>query len=79
MTMSEQDEARAEAQRRWSLWEPTGDPEIDREDYSETDAKWQNAESEMQQAAFVAGANWQAERDANRPGCKCEAMERTNE
>lgn len=55
------DAARAEAERRWPLWLPTGDPEIDAEGYSEVDAKWQNEEAEVQRAAFVAGAEWQAE------------------
>lgn len=60
------DEARAEAERRYRLWLPTGDYEIDRENYSELDAEWQNAEAESQRQAFEAGAEWQAERDAGR-------------
>ena len=46
----------AEAEKRWPLWLPTGDYETDCEDYSETDAAWQNAEAEMQRQAFLAGA-----------------------
>ena len=46
----------AEAEKRWPLWLPTGDYEIDREDYDEESAKWQNAEAEEQRQAFLAGA-----------------------
>lgn len=60
------DEARAEAERRFRLWLPTGDYEIDREDYSELDAQWQNEDTERDRAHFVQGAKWQAERDAER-------------
>lgn len=60
------DEARREAERRFPLWLPTGDYEIDREDYSELDAKWQNEDTERDRAHFVQGAEWQADRDAVR-------------
>lgn len=50
--------AREEALNRFPLWLASDDPE----DYDEIDASWQNAEAEMQQAAFVAGANWQSRR-----------------
>ena len=60
------DEARAEAERRFPLWLPTGDYEIDREDYSEFDAKWQNEDTERDLAHFVQWAEWQAERDSVR-------------
>lgn len=56
--------AEREAERRFPLWLPTGDYEIDREDYSELDAEWQNADTERDRAHFVQGAEWQAERDA---------------
>ena len=46
----------AEAEKRWPLWLPTGDYEIDCEDYSEMHAAWQNAEAEEQRQAFLAGA-----------------------
>lgn len=59
------DEARAEAERRFPLWLPTGDYEVDREDYSELDAKWQNEDAERERAAFVAGVEWQAKRAAD--------------
>lgn len=59
-------EIKAEAERRFPLWLPTGDYEIDREDYSELDAKWQNEDTERDRAHFVQGAEWQAERDAER-------------
>ena len=59
-------EARREAERRWPLWLPTGDYETDQENYNEQSAKWQNAESEEHQRAFVRGTQWQAARDAAR-------------
>lgn len=59
-------EAEREAERRSPLWLPTGDYEIDREDYSELDARWQNEDTERDRAHFVQGAEWQAERDAVR-------------
>lgn len=58
--------AEREAERRFPLWPPTGDYEIDREDYSELGAKWQNEDAERDRAHFVQGAEWQAERDAER-------------
>lgn len=57
------DEIKAEAERRFPLWLPTGDYEIDREDYSELDAKWQNEDTERDRAHFVQGAEWQREQD----------------
>lgn len=60
------DEACREAERRWPLWLPTGDYETDQENYDEQSAKWQNAESEEHQRAFVRGTQWQAARDAER-------------
>lgn len=50
-------EARDEAARRYPYWEQPepGDPEPD---YSEIDAKWQNADADDRRAAFVAG--WEA-------------------
>ena len=44
------------AEQKYPLWLPTGDYEIDCEDYSEMDAAWQNAEAEMQRQAYIAGA-----------------------
>lgn len=44
------------AEQKYPLWLPTGDYETDCEDYSETDAAWQNAEAEMQRQAYIAGA-----------------------
>ncbi|RRJ85918.1 hypothetical protein EG850_11065 [Gulosibacter macacae] len=55
--------AEREAERRYPLWLPTGDYEIDREDYSELDAQWQNYDTERDRAHFVQGAKWQAERE----------------
>mgnify|MGYP007112197999 CR=1 FL=1 len=63
MTEKLSDEAQREAERRWPLWLPTGDYETDQENYDEQSAKWQNAESEEHQRAFVSGAQWQKTRD----------------
>ena len=62
-------EAQSEALRRWPLWRPTGDYELDAEGYDEQSAQGQNAESEALSAAFadgfVAGADRaEAELDA---------------
>lgn len=57
------DEIKAEAERRFPLWLPSGDYEIDREDYSELDAKWQNEDAERDRAHFIQGAKWQREQD----------------
>lgn len=62
MTSEAQKEAREEAERRWPDWVCPPVDEDPEPDYSELDARWQNAESEMQRNAFVAGAEWQASR-----------------
>ena len=62
------DEAQLEAEKRWPLWLPKGDYEIDREEYDEMSASWQNDISWECQHAFVSGANWQMQRDIERIG-----------
>ena len=54
--LEEQRKCQWRAEQKYPFWLPTGDYEIDCEDYSETDAAWQNAEAEMQRQAYIAGA-----------------------
>lgn len=64
------------AEERYPLWLAPESSDED-ESYSSLDASWQNAETEMEREAFIAGAEWMREQAAQRAesvkcgnGCK---------